>query len=356
LLYDPQMLWQVGFQLSYLAVFGIVYLHPKFYGLFQVKNYWLDKAWSITCVSLTAQLATFPLGFYYFHQFPTYFLLSNLIVITGAYLILMGGLLLLFLEMLHGTLAAWFGMVLNELIIWFNRIVTFFSHLPYHQVDWVFISHWQLLVIYGILIALAYLLLRQRAVGLRYVYGLCMLFVLLSTWKVISVHQATQMVFYKIKGASVIDFISHGHVSTYYGPNAPLPETSKYKIDPFRLANYLPPFNTKEVGGLPIVQWDKIGKALIWESQKMIILTEDIKAYATEDKIEVDIIVLSNNQNIDIQKLLALFHFKMIIIDSTYDYYLARAISKRLDTQKISYWNIMRDGAYIHDLGRKSML
>ena len=75
---------QVGFQLSYLAVLGIVYLQPKIYTLYKSNNWILEKTWAITAVSISAQIATFPLGMYYFHQFPNYFLLSNLFVIPLA--------------------------------------------------------------------------------------------------------------------------------------------------------------------------------------------------------------------------------------------------------------------------------
>jgi competence protein ComEC len=88
LMYEPFMLLEVGFQLSYLAVIGIIYLHPYLYALIELPPGLVDKAWNITCVSLSAQLVTAPLGILYFHQFPTYFLFSNLIVIPAAFLII----------------------------------------------------------------------------------------------------------------------------------------------------------------------------------------------------------------------------------------------------------------------------
>ena len=88
LIYEPFMLLEVGFQLSYLAVIGIIYLHPYLYALIEIPPGITEKAWNITCVSLSAQLVTAPLGILYFPHFPTSFLLSNLIVIPGAFLII----------------------------------------------------------------------------------------------------------------------------------------------------------------------------------------------------------------------------------------------------------------------------
>jgi competence protein ComEC len=93
---NPYIITQVGFQLSYLAVLGIIYFQPKIYGLLYVKQPILDKVWAITAVSVAAQLGTFPVGLLYFHQFPSYFLISNLVVIPGAFCILILGLITLF--------------------------------------------------------------------------------------------------------------------------------------------------------------------------------------------------------------------------------------------------------------------
>ena len=75
LVYNPFYIWDVGFQLSFISVFGLIYLQPKIYKWIYVKNKWLDKLWSAVALSLAAQLVTFPLSVYYFHQFPMYFIL-----------------------------------------------------------------------------------------------------------------------------------------------------------------------------------------------------------------------------------------------------------------------------------------
>ena len=81
---NPFIVYQVGFQLSYVAVVGIVYLQPKLNRLFYSRYKLVRGVWAITCVSLAAQIATFPLSLHYFHQFSTYFFISNLIVIPAS--------------------------------------------------------------------------------------------------------------------------------------------------------------------------------------------------------------------------------------------------------------------------------
>ncbi len=95
MLFNPQIIYETGFQLSYLAVTGIVLFQPLFYGMIEVKNFRVDKLWGLFTVSLAAQLSTFPLGLFYFSQFPNFFWLSNFIVIPAATLILGSTFLLL---------------------------------------------------------------------------------------------------------------------------------------------------------------------------------------------------------------------------------------------------------------------
>lgn len=92
---NPLWLFHIGFQLSYLAVLGIVIFQPLFYGWWIPSNGWADKIWTLITVSFAAQLATMPFTLYYFHQFPVYFWLSGLIVVPAAPLIIGLGLVLI---------------------------------------------------------------------------------------------------------------------------------------------------------------------------------------------------------------------------------------------------------------------
>ena len=76
MLIDPLIILNLGFQLSYSAVLGIVLLQPPIYRIFTIKSKILDKIWTIIAVSIAAQIGTLPITLYYFHQFPNYFFLS----------------------------------------------------------------------------------------------------------------------------------------------------------------------------------------------------------------------------------------------------------------------------------------
>jgi competence protein ComEC len=81
LLYNPFYLTDKGFILSYLAVFGIVYLQPKILSLSKVRNVIAHKVWEFTSVSIAAQIMTLPVSLFLFGKFPNYFILANWVVI-----------------------------------------------------------------------------------------------------------------------------------------------------------------------------------------------------------------------------------------------------------------------------------
>ena len=95
LIFDPNALFAVGFQLSYAAVLGIILFYPLFKDFYETEILALRWLWQITLISLAAQAFTFPLSIYYFHQFPTYFLLVNPFVIGLTTVLIYSAVLLL---------------------------------------------------------------------------------------------------------------------------------------------------------------------------------------------------------------------------------------------------------------------
>jgi len=127
LLMRPMFLFDVGFQLSYLAVFGIVYLQPKIYSLWKPVFSLFDFFWKLCSVSIAAQIAVLPLSIYYFHQFPGLFLVSNLVIIPFLGIILIGGVLLIFLSIINllpQCMADFYGTIISFM----NAFVSWVSH------------------------------------------------------------------------------------------------------------------------------------------------------------------------------------------------------------------------------------
>lgn len=130
--YDPQQLFHVGFQLSFLAIIGIVLFTNHVNRLVALPTKVLRSAWSAMAASTGAQLGTLPLSLYVFGQFPTYFLISGTVVIISAFATMAAGLL-------HGLvgglapqsgLAALTGSVLGGIVSLQNAFIFLFQGLP----------------------------------------------------------------------------------------------------------------------------------------------------------------------------------------------------------------------------------
>jgi competence protein ComEC len=134
LIYDANLILDVGFQLSFLAVFGLIYLHPKIYSWLYFKHRWADWLWSSIAMSMAAQIATFPLSVYYFHQFPVYFMLSNLFILAPI-----SALMYLGIAILLGKLY-FLAPVLEWLILFMNGGLKWIAHLPLAVIDKIWLN------------------------------------------------------------------------------------------------------------------------------------------------------------------------------------------------------------------------
>ncbi|MDT7829257.1 ComEC/Rec2 family competence protein [Pricia sp. S334] len=151
LVIDPMLLFQVGFQMSYAAVFAIVWLFPLLQRLWNPKNKVLRYFWQLLSVSLAAQLGVLPISLFYFHQFPGLFFISNLVIVPALGLILGTGILVIFLALLN-RLPDVLVTVYDSMIRWMNSLVGWVAR----QEDFVFrdiaFDIVQLLLAYAILI------------------------------------------------------------------------------------------------------------------------------------------------------------------------------------------------------------
>ena len=138
LLIKPRFLFEVGFQMSYLAVLGIVSFQPIIYHLWNPKYWIVNKAWQIFTVTIAAQIGVVPISLLYFHQFPGLFFISNLIVIPFLGLILGLGLLVIVLTLLNTIpdilVSLYSGIInsLNAFIAWVAQFEGFlFRDIPF---------------------------------------------------------------------------------------------------------------------------------------------------------------------------------------------------------------------------------
>jgi competence protein ComEC len=122
LLVEPSFLFDVGFQLSYLALFFIIWLQPVLASIYTPKNKLSRYFWDILTVSFAAQIGTLPLSIYYFHQFPALFFVTNLIIIPMLSIIMVLGVIVMILAAFNST-PVFASRILEWSIYFMNKII-----------------------------------------------------------------------------------------------------------------------------------------------------------------------------------------------------------------------------------------
>ena len=213
LAWKPNLLFNVGFQLSYVAVFGIVYLHPKLTDLWMPDNRILAWVWQLTAVSISAQLFTLPISLYYFHQFPIYFWLSGLVVIPAATGILWSG-ILLFAFSWCGPLALLFGKFLYGLISLTNGLIFAIGTLPGAVVKGFWLPLWVVPALYLSYVGFMRTLYNHRVRGL--LFGMAMLIAVGVHYSFTAYRQVQQqdLVVYQTGKGILIDCFRGNELST----------------------------------------------------------------------------------------------------------------------------------------------
>ena len=175
LVINPNWLFHVGFQLSYLAVFFILWLVPIWNKFYYPKHLILKKFWGIITVTLAAQIGIIPLSLFYFHQFPGLFILTNLIVLPVIGLILCLGILLIFLSSFN-ALPDWFAFSYNYLIKLLNSIIVWIAEQDIFLFQDISFSFNQVIFSYLIIITIVtYRKLKNRKIVLLTVLSLSIL-------------------------------------------------------------------------------------------------------------------------------------------------------------------------------------
>lgn len=205
MLIKPTFLFEVGFQLSYAAVFGIVWLQPRMESLWKPSNWILKQFWAITTVSIAAQVATFPLGLYYFHQFPALFLISNWMVIpivTGLMYIGLGSLVFSALGWVPGFLVSLYGWLLGLM----NAGVGFIEKQAEFLLDEIHITRFELVLLYIFVIAFFNWLFQGKFYRLALAMVAVLFFGVSQGVESYQLHHQREMVVYSVRNQTVLGF------------------------------------------------------------------------------------------------------------------------------------------------------
>jgi competence protein ComEC len=340
LVYNPYYLFDVGFQLSYLAVLGIVYYQPKFMDLWKTDNKLLKPLLSLLTVSLAAQLVTTPLSLFYFHNFPNYFWISNLVIVPmSSWIIYLAFGLFFFYQIPY--LNDFMAVVLTFTVRLTNDIIVFVHHLPYSQLKGVWFEGWQLAAI-----CLTIILLTVAAVyrhGKSLIGGLVLIGVLFSV-NSYTKHQAT-MGGNRLLVAAMQDG---------YGVALVSGATSYLLTDnDFNALRALSPYLMKNRISQPTIidsstAWYNTDGFVSFGGKQMLILSENIFEGKTADRtLELDYLILTNNLRISMSELTQFVTPRKVIIDQSYRSWTSDRIKRDCERLGITCYVIGESGAFV---------
>lgn len=316
LLYHPLYLLDIGFQLSYLAVFGLVFFHPYFNQLLVFRFRALDAVWSYVTLSVAAQIPTFPLSVYAFHQFPIYFILSNLLIILPVTLLMYVGVFFVMI-LPFGMGLAFLGKTLYFLIHFTNRSLFWIENLPFSSLQGLWISPLQMICLY-LFIGLVVWAIVSRSKRAVFLSLFCLIFILAEhAWGQHTIYQTRKLIFYSLRKNLAIayqqaeryDLITDLKVqdkAEQFSVQPSLQRSGLYcrtRLRPDE-AHYSSDFCTDgklmQFGIFRLYRWSA---------------ADNRKQFAS--RMQVDALLLNGNPNVKIEQIGRFIDFKRLIIDGT---------------------------------------
>lgn len=313
LLISPFSLFDIGFQLSFISVLAILYLHPKTLPLLKTDNKYIKYIWQMFTLSLVAQLATFSICLYYFGTFPTYFFITNLLIVPLVTFITysVGGIILA--KILSMIIPGWSDYLfclpvkaLQILVHTMTSIIRFFENLPFALIENVKISLSDLTLIFTIIVS-------------------ALIFMIYKKTKALSISLT----------AILLLFVSHIYMNLNEKPDDLIVynrrQTSEVKY-------YKEIVKTEDIGKY---------KAITFNDKKILILSANLW-YNTDSDIKLNIshLILTKDNSLSLYNLNQHLIIKNVIIDGSLSANARKRISKECQKLDIPCHDVVENGAY----------
>lgn len=339
LCYNPFWLWDAGFQLSYTAVLSIVVFMNPIYNLVYVENKILDTLWKLNAVTISAQVLTVPICLYYFHQFPTYFLVANLVAVPLSSVILLIEIILCALSFLP-LVAEQIGIILYWLIRFMNFWIERVELLPFALIQSISFDLASLLTIYLSIIFFSISVFQRSAVAFCVAgAGILSLSILQVVSKIVVMNQRVFIV-YNISSRQHIDFIAGNHF-VYKGDAIDVSENSSVGLARFH-------FNARPAQALPELLTS--GKYHRFYNKRILVIDGAFANASSKQHFEIDVLVLSHNARVSITDLVEVFRPSNIIFDSSNSAYMISRWKRECAVLGQACYSVQEKGAFVMNL------
>ncbi len=331
LLFKPMFIFEVGFQMSYLAVIAIVTIQPPMVKLWQPKLKPVKTLWEIFTITMAAQLGVMPISLFYFHQFPGLFFVSNLVIIPVLGIILGMGIVVIFLALMH-ILPFWLadlygGMIsiMNSFVRWVSLQEKFiFTDIPF--------SALQVLTSYLLIITLFLLFKKQNYKRLR----MAMLAVLIFQTALIfekQIHKTEELIVFHKGRFSLIGIKKNTLLTVSHNLDS-ITNVKDHSIKNYKIGN-----------SITEIREDTLENIYVFQNKNLLII--DSLGFYKVPAFNPDYVLLRSSPRLNLARLLDSIKPELIVADgSNYKSYLQRweATCKK---QKVPFHLTSREGALI---------
>ncbi len=342
--YHPKWLADIGFQLSYLAVLGMVFLLPTLQRMFPVRHPYLRPVADYAGMSVAAQTGAGPLAAYYFHQFPLYFLPANLLIVLPVSAIMYLGFALLLLP--YGEYLTWIGQLLEYLILLTYWLLDSMAQWPLARIAGIRMSWWENLLLYlGIILFVRACSGRSK----RMLYGALGVTLLLGFSSSLSESGKVgrhEVVLFNTGRHMAIGFIGPDDAWLYSDLPAADHPTIRFRVMP-ELESVV------AANHIHFIRQDRryrddrlyIRSGLIQFGDRRVLVYDNEKSY--HGRLDVDILLLRNNPHVGLDELRQVFSFRQLVLDgSNYDRTIAR-FTAEAKSAGVPVYVLKRNFAYV---------
>lgn len=334
------------FSCPILPVLGLIYFYPKIYHLFYIKNWFVDQIWSYIALSCAAQLATFPLGMYYFHQFPAYFLLSNLFIVLPVILIMYLGIVFLFIP--WAAMLKPLGWLLGMLITVMNNGLFYIESLPfatyssYHNFIYYLLIY---LFIIGLILTFQLKSKRLFYVSLAWI----LMFFTYQSSSMIAQADTRQITFYSLRKNIAFDYFD-GRKATVFSDLDSADKAMAFSVHSWVRARTSNSQYFKLKDTLQTIELFNNRNFISFRNWKLLIWDKQFNAARFTKKINVDAVLLSGNPKLAISDLKDAVIFKTLLIDGSNPRYKIQNWIDEATTLLLDFYILPDSSAYVVNL------
>lgn len=299
LLLKPTYIFQVGFQMSYAAVFAILWIYPILQRFWFPKTVLVRKIWQLMSVSIAAQLGVLPISLFYFHQFPSLFFISNLVIVPCLGIILGGGLLIIFLSLLN-ILPDFFAAIYNEIMRIMNAVVYWVAQQESFVFKAISFDSIQLVVVYMLVFSLVIYVTKPSFKKIAVFLG-CV--IVLQGWSYVNVYNTHEK-----ERIIILHQTKHTGILAQNGSKLKLwsnqTQAFDYTTNNYRINERIVTFSI-----------DSLKNSYQFQGKSLYLL--DSLAIFPPKGTRYDVVLLTQSPNINLDRFIAVTQPKLIIADGS---------------------------------------